>query len=83
MTEETISQPSKSQIAKLVKSLLGPEEEWDDAAAEFVLTLHGIDPGESKARLGGLVDKIIREKTDRGEEVLESLRELQSRLKAS
>lgn len=83
MKEESIPQPSKRQIAKLVKSLLGPEQEWDDAAAEFVLRLHGIDPGESKARLSSLVDKIIREKTDRGEEVAKSLRQLQSKLKAS
>jgi hypothetical protein len=38
---------SGAEIADLARRLFGPEEEWDDAAAEFVLRLHGIDPGDS------------------------------------
>jgi hypothetical protein len=82
MTKKSVAQPHPRQLAKLLR-LLGPEEGWDDAAAALVLELHGIDPAESEVRLRRLVDKIIREKTDCGEEVLESLRELQSRIKAS
>ncbi len=78
----TMPQPHQRQLAKLLH-VLGPEEDWDDAAAALVLELHGIDPAQSEVRLRRLVDRIIQEKTDRGEEVLESLRELQSRLKAS
>jgi hypothetical protein len=78
-----IPQPNERQLAKLLALVLGPEEDWDDAAAALVLELHGIDPAQSEVRLRRLVDKIIREKTERGEEILESLRELQSRLKAS
>lgn len=73
--------PDKCQRAELIKSPLGPEEEWHDAAANFVLRSNGIDPRESKARLSGLVDKVVREKKDRGEEILASLRELQFWLK--
>lgn len=80
MTKKSKPQPDP-QLAKLLRSL-GPEEDWDETAAELVLELHGINPAESEERLRRLVDKIILEKTDRGEGVLESLRELQSRLKA-
>jgi dihydropteroate synthase len=38
---------SGAEIADLARRLFGPEEGWDDAAAEFVLRLHGIDPGDS------------------------------------
>ena len=38
---------SGAEIADLARRLFGPEEEWDDAAAEFVLRLHGVDPGDS------------------------------------
>lgn len=79
MTKKSVPQ---RQLSKLLR-LLGPEEDWDDAAAELVLRLHGINPAESEERLRRLVDQIILEKTDRGEEVLESLQVLQSRLKAS
>lgn len=81
MTKKSVPQLHPRQLSKLLR-LLGPEEDWDDAAAELGLELHGIDPAESEVRLRRLVDKIIHEKTDRGEEILESLLELQSRLKA-
>jgi ABC-type multidrug transport system ATPase subunit len=32
------------EISQLARKLFGPEEEWDDAAAEFVLRLYGITP---------------------------------------
>jgi len=73
--------PDRRQRAELIKSPLGPEEEWHDAAANFVLSSYGIDPRESKAKLSELVDKVVREKKDRGEEILASLRELQFWLK--
>jgi len=67
-------------LAKVLRILLGPEEEWDDAAAELALELHGIDSSGAKLRLKRLVDKLIREKTERGENILPSLLELQSHL---
>ena len=38
---------STAEIARLARKLFGPEEDWDDAAVDFVLRLHGIDPDES------------------------------------
>lgn len=56
------------------EALIRDWKDWDDAAAKLVLVLHGIEPAESEVRLRRLVDEIIHEKTDRGEEILESLR---------
>jgi len=82
MTEDPVQQPNHRQLAKLLGVMLGPEEKWDDSAAELVLELHGIDSSKSKVRLKRIVDKLIQGKTERGEEVITSLRDLQSRLAA-
>lgn len=64
-----IETPTPRQMAKIVKELLGPEEEWDDAAAEFVLRLHGIDPSRAPARVSELIQREIDTRTERGEEI--------------
>jgi hypothetical protein len=69
------------QLSKLLRSVLDPPENWDEATADFVLEMHGIDPSKSKARFKQSIDNWIRRKEERGEEVSESLRELQSLLR--
>ena len=34
-----------AEIAQLARRLFGPEEEWDDDQADFVLRLYGTIPG--------------------------------------
>lgn len=74
-----IETPTPRQMAKIVKELLGPEEEWDDAAAEFVLRLHGIDPSRASTRVSELIQREIETRTQRGEEIPSSLVEVLSK----
>jgi 3'-phosphoadenosine 5'-phosphosulfate (PAPS) 3'-phosphatase len=55
------------QLADLVSRLLGPEEEWDDAAAEFVLEVYGIDPTTAGSYVKKMLENIIRQKQEQGE----------------
>lgn len=66
MSEETESL-SEDQIGALVRRLLGPEDEWDDAAAEFVLSVYGIDPGSSASYLRDLIFRDIDARRQRNE----------------
>jgi hypothetical protein len=81
MAEPSPPKRKKPQISKLLRSVLGPAENWDEATADFVLEMYGIDPRQSKARFTQSIDNWIRRKEERGEEVSESLRELQSFLR--
>ncbi len=59
---------SPAGIAKLARKLFGPEEEWDDAAVDFVLRLHGIDPDESVKYVLDLILRFMdRRKQERKE----------------
>ncbi len=81
MAELSLPKPKKPQISKLLRSVLGPEENWDEATADLVLEMYGMDPRQSKARFKQSMDNWIRRKEERGEEVSESVRELQSLLR--
>jgi hypothetical protein len=81
MAEPSLPKRKKPQISKLLRSVLGPAENWDEATADFVLEMYGIDPRQSKVRFKQWMDNWIRRKEERGEEVSESLRELQSLLR--
>ena len=64
------------QIAQLARRLFGPEEEWDDAAAEFVLRLYGITPDaddDENDYARKLLNSVIQRKRERGEEVPQPL----------
>lgn len=73
MSEDTTRSPNVRSLAKILRILLGPEEEWDDNAVSLALELRGLDSSESELRLKNMVDKIIAEKTTQGEEIKASL----------
>ena len=60
---------TQEQIGDLVRRLLGPPEDWDDAAAEFVLKVYGIDPGSPGAYVRQLVLREIRARHGRRQPV--------------
>ena len=59
------------EISELARKLFGPEEEWDDDIADFVLRLYGINPDseDSNAYARKLLISVIQRKRERGEEV--------------
>lgn len=66
MPQDELAEPTDEQLGKLIRRLLGPEDEWDDAAAEFVLRVYGIDPADAGSYMKNMLDKIVREKKERG-----------------
>jgi hypothetical protein len=77
---EKIEMPDPSEMAKVLRASLGPEEEWDDAAVELVLELHGIDPGTAPSRLAQTITRIIQKRKNSGEEIPPTLGNVLSRL---
>jgi hypothetical protein len=76
MTDENeLPELTDEQLGRLVRKLLGPPEEWDDYAAEFVLEVYGIDPSdaEAEAYMKRMINKIVREKKERGEPIPQML----------
>jgi hypothetical protein len=73
---------SEDQIGALVRRLLGPEEEWDDAAAEFVLQVHDIDPDSSGSYVQDLIFREIVARRQRGENIPPILWQMFSSLNA-
>ena len=65
--------PDQEQRAKLFRKLLGPEEEWDDAAVEIMLELYGIDPTEVDNDLRERLEREVAERRGRGEEVPQAM----------
>lgn len=59
------------EISELARKLFGPEEESDDAAADFVLRLYGINPDteDTNAYAIKLLQNIVQRKRERGEAV--------------
>ncbi len=57
------------QLGDLVRRLLGPPEEWDDDAAEFVLQVYGIDPSDARTYVKKLLNNLVREKQEKGEPI--------------
>jgi hypothetical protein len=81
MSEEPESL-SEDQIGALVRRLLGPEEEWDDAAAEFVLQVHDIDPKSSGSYVQDLIFREIVAHRQGGERIPPILWQMFSSLSA-
>ncbi|HBB95571.1 MAG TPA: hypothetical protein DC054_09280 [Blastocatellia bacterium] len=77
---EKIEMPDPNEMAKVLRVSLGPEEEWDDAAVELVLELHGIDPGTAPSRLAQTITRIIQKRKNSGEEIPPTLGKVLSRL---
>lgn len=74
---------SGAEIADLARRIFGPEEEWDDAASEFVLRLHGVDPGDRREEIAygiklilNVVERREKEKKDVPRELLAILQKL-------
>jgi hypothetical protein len=70
---------TNEQLADLVNRLLGSEEEWDDAAAEFVLQVYEIDPTTAGSYLKKMLENIVRQKQEQGEQPSQMLLDLVER----
>jgi hypothetical protein len=68
--------------AKLLRIMLGPEEEWDDDATHLALELCGIDSEEAPTRLVKLIEREISTRTDRGETIPNSLSDVLVQLRS-
>jgi hypothetical protein len=69
MSDEKQIELTDEQIGELVRRLIGPPEEWDDDAVDFVLRVYGIDPADAGRYVKKLLDNIVREKQDKGEPI--------------
>jgi len=75
MPENESVELTDEQLGQLVRRLLGPPEEWDDVAVDFVLRVCGIDPAEAGRYVKQLLDNILREKQEKGEPIPNLLRD--------
>jgi hypothetical protein len=73
MAKDESSELTDEQLGRLVRRLLGPPEEWDDEAANFVLRVYGIDPADAGRYVKKLLDNIVREKQEKGEPISQML----------
>ncbi len=80
MSNDTTRPPNVRSLAKILRIVLGPEEEWDDTAVSLALELRGLNRSKSELRLKTMVDKIINEKRTQGKEIKASLLKVQSLL---
>jgi hypothetical protein len=64
-----------AEIAQLARKLFGPEEEWDDTEADFVLRLFGINPDseDENAYPINLLKRVIQRMRDNSKEIPQSL----------
>ena len=60
---------TQEQIGDLVRRLLGPPEEWDDVAVDFVLKVYGIDASSAGVYVKELILREIRARHGRREVV--------------
>ena len=74
MSKEDLSELSDEQRGELVRTLLGPPEDWDDVAVDFVMRVYGIDPADAGRYVKTLLDNIVREKEEKGEPIPDMLR---------
>lgn len=73
---------SGAEVADLARKLFGPEEDWDDAAAEFVLRLHGIDPGNEVSYGSDLILRVIERRKKQRKEIPKELLTIFTKLEA-
>jgi hypothetical protein len=57
------------EIEKLIRIVLGPEEDWSEADAEYVLRLYGVDPADTSRDACDLILRMIDYARKKGEEV--------------
>ena len=76
MPQKELTELTDEQLGKLVRMLLGPEEEWDDFAAEFVLQVYGVDPADSGSYMKNMLDKIVQKKKEQGKPISQMLLDL-------
>ena len=68
--------------AKLLRIMLGPEEEWDDDATHLALELRGINSEEAPIQLVKLIEGEINTRADRGETIPNSLSDVLVQLRS-
>ena len=69
MSDEERIELTHEQIGQLVRRLVGPPEDWDDVAVDFVLRVYGIEPADAGRYVKKLLDNIVREKQEKGEPI--------------
>ena len=57
------------EIEKLIRIVLGPEEDWSEADAEYVLRLYGVDPADASRDACDLILRMIDDAREKGVEV--------------
>jgi hypothetical protein len=60
---------SPTEIAHIVRLLLGPEEKWDEADSEFAMRLYGLEPNLSTKEMFDFVLAITKKFEKEREEV--------------
>jgi hypothetical protein len=84
MTNRTDSSDA-GRVEEIFRRLVGPEDERDEAAAEAILELHGVDPSALDDELRGRLEREVEGRRARGEEVpqgiLAAIDSLRSKLK--
>jgi hypothetical protein len=58
--------PDKARLEKLLKELLGPDEEMDEASASSILEQHGITDQELVNELRARLEREVRERESQG-----------------
>ena len=81
MPQDEIVELTDEQVRKLIRMLLGPEEEWDDADSEFAMKLCGVDPNLSTDGLVEILEGAVRKSRARGESVPRSLLNVLTKLR--
>jgi hypothetical protein len=69
MPEDESVELTDEQLGKLVRMLLGPAEDWDDADSEFAMKIYGVDPNLSADGLVEIVEGAVHKSRERGEPV--------------
>ncbi|MDX6500488.1 MAG: hypothetical protein QOG23_3748 [Blastocatellia bacterium] len=64
----------------MISVILGPEEDWSEAAADYALRLYGVDPSTSFKDARDLVLRLMKVANEKGEEVPAELTNLLSDL---
>jgi|ERR1041385_2110874 hypothetical protein len=60
---------SAAEIEKVIDVVLGPEEDWNEAAAEYVLRLYGADPSTSSKDATDLILRLMKSAAEKGEDI--------------
>jgi hypothetical protein len=60
---------SAAEIEKVIDVVLGPEEDWNEAAAEYALRLYGADPTTSSKDARDLILRLMKSAAENGEDI--------------